>query len=330
MNDEQMLEEKQTYLQQEIVEKNFDTSDFLVYLTDLKGEQGIDINYWSFPELKLVNVFLIIKVVEEFQKNCIINHQFMTEEDSNAYERRKSSIFERRKSSIFRQPSVHIPKQVIKEEKENNNLNKQEEKVFSINNYNPNEVKQVKERKLINPNNSSSNIYIISSNSNIVSRNLNEADNLKNNDIDEIPVTQSRRYTTTKSFNEKKVKENKSKTEENEEGMFEKTINCVMLEKSVLTDPNIKLNISSPEKQAGGFFSSDYITYLITTEPHNFKVRRRYSDFEWLRNILLEFFPGFMIPPIPSKNYGERLHDDFIHKRMRYLEVIIKINIRNS
>jgi len=79
-------------------------------------------------------------------------------------------------------------------------------------------------------------------------------------------------------------------------------------------------NISS-RKAFRRLFQSDYITYLVTNDPLEFKVRRRYSDFEWLRNILLNFFPGTIIPQIPSKNYEDRLHEDFIVKRMRYLEV---------
>ena len=103
----------------------------------------------------------------------------------------------------------------------------------------------------------------------------------------------------------------------------EQIINCIKLEKTVLTESSsfVKISISKPEKNAGGFFSSDFVTYLVSTDPHKFQVRRRYSDFLWLRNILLDFFPGIMIPPIPSKNYGQRLHEDFIQQRMRYLEV---------
>ena len=48
----------------------------------------------------------------------------------------------------------------------------------------------------------------------------------------------------------------------------------------------------SPEKHGGGFFSKAYITYLVTTSPTEYRVRRRYSDFEWLRNILTIIYPG--------------------------------------
>jgi len=61
MDSELNLEEKQTYLQTEIVEKGYDTSDFLTYLTSLKGDDGTDINYWTLQELQ--KVFNNIKLI---------------------------------------------------------------------------------------------------------------------------------------------------------------------------------------------------------------------------------------------------------------------------
>ena len=55
MDNELLIVEKQAYLQQEIVDKNYDTSDFLIYLTEIKGEKGIDIDFWTLSELKPVN-----------------------------------------------------------------------------------------------------------------------------------------------------------------------------------------------------------------------------------------------------------------------------------
>ena len=112
----------------------------------------------------------------------------------------------------------------------------------------------------------------------------------------------------------------KSKNDDN----YEVQIKCVQSGSTVLTENPISIMISSPEKHSGGFFTSDYITYLVETSGLNFKVRRRYSDFEWLRSILVSFFPAFMISPIPGKNFGDRLNDEFITQRMRFLEVLIK------
>ena len=47
------LEEKQNYLVQEIMEKNYDTEKFSDYISNLK-ENGTDLNNWTLDELKKV------------------------------------------------------------------------------------------------------------------------------------------------------------------------------------------------------------------------------------------------------------------------------------
>ena len=80
-------------------------------------------------------------------------------------------------------------------------------------------------------------------------------------------------------------------------------INCLKQEKTELNKiENIKIEIILGEKKPGTFFSKAYQTYIITIPTFNLKVIRRYSDFEWLRRILLNLFPASMVPPIPKKN----------------------------
>jgi len=79
-------------------------------------------------------------------------------------------------------------------------------------------------------------------------------------------------------------------------------INCLTQEKNDLAKfDNIKIEISLGEKKPGTFFSKAYQTYVITIPTLNLKVVRRYSDFEWFRSILINLFPGRVIPPIPKK-----------------------------
>jgi hypothetical protein len=54
MDDEQEI--KQSYLRQEILEKNYDTQSFLDFLITKKGESASDINNWTIEELKTVVV----------------------------------------------------------------------------------------------------------------------------------------------------------------------------------------------------------------------------------------------------------------------------------
>jgi len=67
MDPEFEREEKQNYLQENIIEKNYDTADFLNYLTEIKGEIGVDIDVWSFTDLKKVYYFKYLLV---FVENC--------------------------------------------------------------------------------------------------------------------------------------------------------------------------------------------------------------------------------------------------------------------
>lgn len=69
-----------------------------------------------------------------------------------------------------------------------------------------------------------------------------------------------------------------------------------------------------------GFFSKNYINYTITTKPFKYQVNRRYSDFLWLRNILVRDFPGCYIPPLPQKGVKRSFEHDFIQLRMLYLQ----------
>ena len=71
-------------------------------------------------------------------------------------------------------------------------------------------------------------------------------------------------------------------------------------------DTDIKL--SFPQKTEGGLFTKSYVTYLMNTSPLDFKIRKRYSDFEWLR----------------KKNFSSRFSELLIAKRTRSIEKFMK------
>ena len=94
---------------------------------------------------------------------------------------------------------------------------------------------------------------------------------------------------------------------------------------------NPSIQVGFPEKVEGGFFSKSYVTYLITTIPLNLKVRRRYSDFDWLRQILTNFYAGNVIPTTPRKNKigSDKFGEEFLKKRMRTLEKFMNYLLLN-
>jgi hypothetical protein len=63
------------------------------------------------------------------------------------------------------------------------------------------------------------------------------------------------------------------------------------------------LNTAVSEPQQCGSFLQKYVTYLVRTEPYTYLVRRRYSDFLWLRQVLERRYIGMLLPCLPPKNY---------------------------
>jgi len=205
------IEEKQEYLRNKILDNNYDADEFMAYLQEKKGEDGTDLNTWSFSELKLT--------VEEF----------------------------------------------ISKYKSNNNKNNEQ---ININDY-PIEN--------INENN----------------------ENLNNNNNEEI---------------NNNINDNKQKP-------VNEIILCKTNDTTKITNINhIKINLGYPLVVEGGFFSRSYVTYSINTIPLNLNVRKRYSDFEWLKNFLSNIYPQMVIPPMPKKNFGYRFNEELISKRLRALE----------
>lgn len=88
-----------------------------------------------------------------------------------------------------------------------------------------------------------------------------------------------------------------------------------------MNDKKIIVVLKNPQSMEAGMFQSSYITYEIETLELKYLVKRRYSDFEWLRAMLIKFNPGVIVPMLPSKKMGQRrFEDDFIQKRMLFLQ----------
>lgn len=71
--------------------------------------------------------------------------------------------------------------------------------------------------------------------------------------------------------------------------------------------------------------SKNYIVYKVVTSPFSWTVKRRYSEFEWLRETLLAYFPGHFVgsrqvPPIPNKRAKGASKDDTVAKRQKFLQ----------
>lgn len=114
-------------------------------------------------------------------------------------------------------------------------------------------------------------------------------------------------------------------------GKREKIIKCKKLEKTVLNNENIIINLKNPIEISGGMFSKNFILYTIETQPMGWIVQRRYNDFELLRKLLLKFYPFYKIDLLPTKKLGSNKSEpNIIEKKMKYLELFINNIVKHE
>lgn len=219
----------------------------------------------------------------------------------------------------------------------------------------------------INPQNNFQNTI---NTNNIPQNNNPQPTKIQQNNISNIPQSQIPTNSPTK-IKEDKDKENKEKENEKEEspnknkvqenqptstqetqsdntqkGVQDSNID-ISLAYGIITNPiedtkfvdktpltiedNPLIQVGFPEKVEGGFFSKSYVTYLITTTPLNLKVRRRYSDFDWLHQMLQNLYLWNVIPTTPRKNRfaSDKFSEPFLKKRMRALEKFLNYCLLN-
>jgi len=91
---------------------------------------------------------------------------------------------------------------------------------------------------------------------------------------------------------------------------------------------DLQIILDQPQKHVTPF--ETYVSYSIATkttraeyERGEYVVRRRYSDFEWLRNQLTHTYPTHIVPPLPEKHslmeQIDRYDRSFILCRMQLL-----------
>ncbi|KPI35646.1 Sorting nexin-4 [Cyphellophora attinorum] len=97
----------------------------------------------------------------------------------------------------------------------------------------------------------------------------------------------------------------------------------------------LECTVDTPLKENDGTKDA-YVSYLITTKTDfktfqkgDFSVRRRFTDFVYLRNSLHRDFPACATPPLPEKNNmayvrGDRFSTDFTQRRAWSLHRFIR------
>ena len=307
MSDSDSELEKQNYLRENILNKGYEAEDFVSYLTSKKGEEGVDLSNWSLDELK--------NVVQEY---ITANPLTQTQNINN---------IDNQPNNEINQNNIRANQILIQNMNTMNNMN-------NINNMN-----------LAPGLNPYPNMYNMNLDPNVVSllanqklNNINQNQEISNiSDINN-NIQQSLPLNFPQFSGENGVINSQGELIDIYGIINSDNILCSLSEKTELSKyENIKIEIALGEKKPGSFFSKAYQTYVISLPKLNLKVNRRYSDFEWLRQILVTRYPSCVIPPIPKKNKlgGDRFNEEFLLKRTRTLEKFLNLlvedpNIKSS
>ena len=284
---------KQQLLKAEILDKNRDQMKFLQFCISQK-ENGDDLNNWTYEELK----------------QCVQNF-----EDSIKTEQSSSLNFFLSTAKTNNPPPVqnYNQNQNYYYNPNQNNFNN-----FQQNNYQQNNFQQNNYQNFNNPNmqNNIPNGPNFISTSNIlnplqqVMLNNEKMQQRINTDVQNVTIDSTKNQIP-----------NKQKFE----------IECKKLEKTVLNDKEIKVLIQNPKTTEKSLLTNQFTIYEVFTEAMKWLVHRRYSDFDWLRTTLCKFFPRILIPPLPPKKVGNRrFEEDFIQKRMKFLQNFIDNVMKNE
>lgn len=103
----------------------------------------------------------------------------------------------------------------------------------------------------------------------------------------------------------------------------------------VLQSPNkinemYPISITEFEKVPGGVFSFTSFLFTIEVKELNTKRKRTYTDFEWIKTILEKYYPTTYIPPLPVISFFHSYTDEYINKKVRYLNRFLTSLMENE
>ena len=106
MSDDATIEEKQNFLRENILDKNYDVNQFIEFLIDKKGEGGADVSVWSMKDLQIVvKEFIQLNGgdTKENQNEPEISNQDLNQEikEESKPEKIKEIKKEKKKISMF-------------------------------------------------------------------------------------------------------------------------------------------------------------------------------------------------------------------------------------
>ena len=293
--------EKQNYLRKKILEKNLDSEKFVEFLEEKKGEEGADISNWTMDDLK--------SVVKEFYEMNNIPIEELEENDKKE-EKEEKIDFIIDEDSLMNLFQKKTNKEKEKDKKPLFDFDKNFEKMNKI------QKKQNKEKEKENK------IY-----------------NKKEEEEDNDTIPDDNKNDLKEKLDINMINENLTniidKEEHDEEYgiIMEDKVKCISMESTEFREhKDIRIEIKDPVKLEKKLFSGKSVNYTIITYPFNYIVNRRYSDFNWLREMLNNLYNNILIPKMSMKGKMTKdKHDDkFIKKRMNFLERFINYIIKDE
>ena len=305
------LQLKQELLQAEILEKNYDQMEFLQYCTSQK-ENGDDLNNWTYDELKtcVLNFQESVQKKEAESKKASSLNFFL----SNAKQNPQASQPQNNNMNVPNQiPYNNQPYQNFSPYQQNNQQNFQQYATYQ---QNPSQYPA--------PNNfTQGGVPNQQPQTPVAIQSVNFLNSLQQMMLNSEKM-QQKINTDIQNVNLEQANQAQQPRKK-----FE--IICKKAEKSILNDKEVKVVIQNPKNSEKSLLTSQFTIYEVCTESMHWLVHRRYSDFDWLRNILTKFFPRILIPPLPGKKVGtRRLEQDFIEKRMKFLQIFIDKVMKNE
>ena len=92
---------------------------------------------------------------------------------------------------------------------------------------------------------------------------------------------------------------------------------------------DLSIEITNYERKSGGLLG--FSTFVFTIEVPEIKAsaKRTFSDFEWLKKTLEKYYPTTYIPPLPELAFFHKYTDNYIKKKVRYLNKFLSSLMQN-
>ena len=320
MDQEDQLQLKQNLLTEEILNKKYDQMKFLQYCVSQK-ENGDDLNNWTYDELKtcVSNFQESEKPKEPGNKQSSSLNFFLSTAKSNApppqnqpYQQNQPYLYQNNQNN----PNIYNNQPYQNFSPYQQNYQQSQQQFSPYQQYNP----SYQQQSQYNPSTGVSPVPQSPPGPTLIQSvtSLNPLQQMIDNE-----KMQQRINTDIQNFNLESSNQSQPKQK------FE--VICKKAEKTVLNDKDVKVVVQNPKTTEKTLLTSQFTIYEVCTDSMHWLVHRRYSDFDWLRTILCKFFPRIFIPPIPGKKMGNRrFEQDFIEKRMKFLQIFMDGIMKNE